>query len=349
MIDIAKRVDSKREKIRKKIGNVKKSRILRILTPKKEIYRKKEKELKKARINLSVEGFQLVRIAVFVLVSVLVTTAFYTNYRFKTNEILNKKSINIDVISFQNKEKNDDIFLNKLTKEAYEKIDYEKLIEGGEYEKLQKQIYNLIKESELDRENTINYAEKVYQNLLFLNENKIGKFEILMIILLSFSSVLFPNMVLRFRIGRTEELMEKELNKLEILTLLFLKKDDMNMYQLLIRLKSKSNVFRPYLASCINNYQKNGRKAMEVMQREADYKPFSDFINILKQGIDTNRKTTFSVLDMSRRLRNELYKLMVKEKNRSKNRKILLTRFPVIMVALYLLILPWLIIFRENF
>lgn len=86
-----------------------------------------------------------------------------------------------------------------------------------------------------------------------------------------------------------------------------------------------------------------------LMQKEVDFKPFTNFINILKQGIDTNKRITASVLEMTRRLRNEIYQLMARDKNKKKNRNILMIRFPMVIAGIYLLILPWIIIFKENF
>lgn len=166
--------------------------------------------------------------------------------------------------------------------------------------------------------------------------------------LISISSLLLPNTFLRIRAKRTESLIDEELNKLEILTLLLLKKEDVNIYQILLKLHSKAEILRPYFKKCINDYQRDGRKAMEVMQEEVEHKPFTDFVNILKQGIDANKKTTFNTLEITRRLRNEILVSMTKDKIEKRNRNILLVRFPMLLAGIYLLVLPWIIIFKEN-
>lgn len=350
-IDLTKRTGiTQKEKVRKNIAKAKSSRIIKILVnPKSKAYEEESRLLQKARVNISVEIFQLIKLATLILTSVIIALSFITHQNIKINEILNKKTIKINIVSNEKNLRKNDAFLNKLTKEAYERIEFKTFIERGDYKKLQKKIYDLVKEKGLDKKQTLDYAEKVYYNILLIYKNRFRLIHLLIIILLSLASVNIPKLILRLRSRKTESLMEVELNKLEILALLLLKKEDINIYQILLKLKSKSDVFRPYLKKCVNNFQKDGRKAMEVMQKEADYKPFTDFINILKQGIDTNKKTTFTVIEMSRRLRNEIYQLMVKEKNRKKNRNILLTRFPILLVLLYLLVLPWLIIFKENF
>lgn len=339
-----------REKIRRNIKKAKGSNFMKLLCkPGTEIYEKEKRLLQKARLNISVESFQLIKLASFVISLIIVFSAFVTHHNMKIDEVLNQKSINISIINNQKTLENGDVFLNKLTNQAYKEIDFRRLIEGGEYKRLQDEVYSLVNEMELEREQALDYAKKVYNNLLFIYDNRLKSIHIIMIILFSLSGANIPKIIARIRMKKTENLMETELNKLEILTLLLLKKEDMNIYQILLKLKSKSKVLRPYLKKCVNNFQKDGRKAMEVMQKEADFKPFTDFINILKQGIDTNKKTTFTVLEMSRRLRNEIYQLMVKEKTKRKNRNILITRFPMLLVALYLLLLPWIIIFKENF
>lgn len=87
---------------------------------------------------------------------------------------------------------------------------------------------------------------------------------------------------------------------------------------------------------------------MEVMQGEVEHKPFTDFVNILKQGIDANKKSTFNTLEITRRLRNEILVSMTKDKIEKRNRSILLVRFPMLLAGIYLLVLPWIIIFKEN-
>lgn len=350
IIDFIVRIkNSNIELIRNKLHMSKDSKIIKLLTPKVESknYEKQKKLIQKSRLNISVEGYQMVMLSTFLITLIITTAIFITQYKVKTESAFNKKSININLIGSQ-KESENDAYLNKLTKEAHEKIKYKELFEGGDYEEVQKQIYSLIENQGIDKGLALEYSEKVYKNLINLYKNKFSYKHILFIVLISISSLLLPNTFLRIRAKRTESLIDEELNKLEILTLLLLKKEDVNIYQILLKLHSKAEILRPYFKKCINDYQRDGRKAMEVMQEEVEHKPFTDFVNILKQGIDANKKTTFNTLEITRRLRNEILVSMTKDKIEKRNRNILLVRFPMLLAGIYLLVLPWIIIFKEN-
>lgn len=351
-IDILSRVKiPKKDKIRRHIRKATGSKVIKLIAPNhhSKAYKNEDKLIRKARLKISVEYFQLIKISSFLLGCILILLAFVTHHNMRYNEVFQKRTFNINFINYESYDTKKDIFLGKLTKEAVEKIDYVGLIERGEYKELQKQVYNLVASMGLDKVSTVEYAEKTYKNLIYLDSISFKYKTIVFIILLSFSGVLIPKLILIIRAKATEKLMEKELHKLEILTVLLLKKEDMNTYQLLIKLKQKSYVFKSYFHKCINSYQKEGRKAMEIMQKDVDFQPFTDFINILKQGIDTNKRTTATALEMSRRLKNEIYISMVKEKTNKKNMSILVSRFPMLIVGLYLLFLPWILMFKENF
>lgn len=352
LVDILSRIKiPKKDKVRKHIHKASGSKLIKLISPKlgSKAYINEAKLIRKARFKFSVEYFQLIKIGSLLLGLIIVTLAFMTHQNLRYNEVFQKKALNINIISFESYESDKDIFLGKLTKDASEQIEYIKLIKGGDYNELQEQVYYLVAGMGLDRASTLDYAEKTYKNLLHLEEIRFKQSSIVLIFLIALIAVFIPKIVLIIRAKATERLMQKELHKLEILTVLLMKKEDMNTYQLLIKLKQKSNVFKSYFHKCINNYQQEGKRAMEVMQKEVDFQPFTDFINILKQGIDTNKKTTSTALDMSRRLKNEIYKAMIKEKTNKKNMSILVTRFPMLIVGLYLLFLPWILVFRENF
>lgn len=340
----------KREIIRENILKSNKSRIIRFLTPKEDTKDRENLEnlIKKSRLDITCETFSLITILTVITVLIFSSLIVYTKQKIKLEEVFNKKSIELNLINYEKTIGSDDAFLNKMTKFAHEKIKYNDLIKNKEYKLLQQQIYNLVKKEGLDKEYTFKYAEKVYNNLIYLNKSKITYKTILIVIFISLASMLFPITLLRIRVKMTEQMMEIELNKLEIMALLLLKKEDFNIYKILLKLKSKSNVFKPYLTKCVNDYQKGGKKAMEVMQKEVDYKPFTDFINILKLGIDTNKHLTSNVLEMTRNLRNDIYKATLRDRNKKKSIKIVLTRFPMIIVFLYLLLLPIIVVFKES-
>lgn len=351
LLDIILRFNlTKKEGMRKNLERVEESKLAKKLTPSKDTkaYKKEKLLLERARVSISVESFQVMKVVAAVLAVVISLVIIYSYQGIKTAELLNRESTAINIVGSQRDVKEQDAFLNLLTREAHQQLNYKEQIKGGEYKKLQQEVYDLVQAKGLEREETLMYAKKVYYNLIALYDNRIKPLHILIALWMGLMFLLLPKTIVKMKAGRMESLMEEELNKLEIFTLLLLKRDDINMYQILVRLKGKSDAFRPYLSRCINNYQRDGKKAMEEMQKEVDFKPFTDFVNILKQGIETNKRTTANVLDISRRLRNHIRKAQTRDKNKKKHRNIIVTRFPMIIMALYLLILPWLIILREN-
>lgn len=339
-----------KEGMRKNLERMETCKFAKKLTPSKDTkaYKKEKFLLERARVSISVESFQVIKVLASVMAIVLSLVIIYSYQGIKTAEILNRESTAVNIVGGQRNVKDQDAFLNLLTREADQQLSYKEQIKGGEHKKLQQEVYDLVQAKGMAREESLMYAEKVYYNLLALYDNRIKPLHIVIILWIGLMFLLLPKAVVKMKASRMESLMEEELNKLEIFTLLLLKRDDINMYQILVKLKAKSDAFRPYLTRCINNYQRDGKKAMEEMQKEVNFKPFTDFVNILKQGIETNKRTTANVLEISRRLRNHIRKAQIRDKNKKKHRNIIVTRFPMIIMALYLLILPWLIILQEN-
>lgn len=315
---------------------------------KNEAYEKEEKLLNKANVNMSVERFQKIKLITSLLVLLMSFTILFSYQNIKKAEILNKKSVALNIIGTSRSVEDTDIFLIELTKEASENLHYKEIIKGGEIEELQVQVYNLVKSKGLDKEQILAYTQDVYKNLKKLNDTRLKAINCLMILLISLAFLNLPKLIVVMKVKRMESAMEEELNKLEIFTLLLLKKENINIYQVIAKLYEKADILKPYFLKCLNNYQRDGKGALEDMQEEVDFKPFTDFVNILKQGIDTNKRTTANVLEISRRLRNSIRTAQIRDRNKKKHRNIIIVRFPMIVVGLYMLVLPLLIVLREN-
>ncbi|AOT68350.1 hypothetical protein [Geosporobacter ferrireducens] len=351
LIDVFKRMFKYKDEIRESIHQIEHCRLTKWVTPNKEsdAYKREEKLLERARVKISVEALQLIKLTGFFIALVIGILLVWSQYQLELKEIFDKKSINFSIVGEQTQTAYDDAMLNQLTREAHEKINYKAYVKGGEYSLLQQEVVELVTQKEMDREYTMYYAEKVYYNLIELsNKQKISYMRIALPLILAALGMLLPKTILRIRAKKTEQLMNIELNKLEILTLLLLKKENINIYQILLQLKRKSKVFNPYLTRCVNIYPKNARLALETMQKEVEHKEFSRFINILKLGIETNKRSTAEILEIARRLKNSIQQAQTKEKIDKKNRRILLIRFPMIIAAIELLLLPMIIIFYEN-
>lgn len=108
IIDFIVRIkNSNIELIRNKLHMSKDSKIIKLLTPKVESknYEKQKKLIQKSRLNISVEGYQMVMLSTFLITLIITTAIFITQYKVKTESAFNKKSININLIGSQKNQK----------------------------------------------------------------------------------------------------------------------------------------------------------------------------------------------------------------------------------------------------
>ncbi|MDI6707372.1 MAG: hypothetical protein QME73_14140 [Bacillota bacterium] len=339
--------------LRRNIWKARRDGILRFVTPKpgSRAYEKQKKLIQRARVDITVEGLQALVIAGLVLGLLAGAAVVHTNVRMRVREAYLSRSSN--VLTFIKPgtgggDERKDLLLERLTAEAAGSIDYKGYIERGEYRELKRKVLSMVEQTGVVDEYAGEYAEKVYRSLLELKDAGFGRNDALILIMLGCTGMLVPGWVLGVRAKKTLGMMEYELSRLEIITILLLQRENINISSILMRLKAASNVYRPYLSRCLAAYPENPHGAMTRLQEEVDYPPFTDFINVLKQGIDSDRETTGKVLDMTRRLKNALQEAMEKQNIRKAHRNIQLLQYPMVAALLAVLLLPWLIIFKNN-
>jgi hypothetical protein len=319
--------------------------------PGSKAYRKQEKLIERARLDITVEGLQVLVVAGLVLGLAAGAVVVHTNIRVRAREVYYSRSSNVlDFIKPGETGSGDgrDNLLGKLTAEASVKIDYRGYIERGELRELRGKVFDFVREKGVGETYAGEYAGMVYRNLIELKDAGFGRNDILVLVISGCIGMLMPGWVLGVRARKTLSLMEYELNKLEIIAILLLQRENINVFNILQRLKAASNVYRPYLNRCLASYPGDPHGAMTRLQEEVDYQPFTDFVNVLKQGIDSDRETTGKVLDMTRRLKNALQEAMQRQNIRKAHRNIQLVQYPMVAALLAALLLPWLVIFKNN-
>ncbi len=335
------------------IWRVDRKGVFRYITPRpgSEAYGKQKKLIERARLDITVEGLQALIIMGLVLGLAAGAAVVHTNIRLRVREVYSGRDGS--VLSFVIPQGTGggagrDNLLQKLTAEAAEAIDYGEYVERGELGELKEKVYAFIDEKGVEKEYASRYADKVRQNLIALENARLGRNDVLVLVIFGCIGMLLPGWILKVREKRTLGLMEYELGKLEIITILLLQKENINISGILMRLKAASDIYRPYLSRCLAAYPGNPHKALSRLQDEVAFRPFTDFINVLKQGIDSDRETTGRVLDMTRRLKNSLQEAMERQNIRKAHRNIQLIQYPMVAALLAVLLLPWLIIFRQN-
>jgi len=320
-------------RLRKNIWRAERNGFLKYITPKpgSRSYEKQKKLIERARLDITVEGLQVIILVGLILGLVIGGAVVYTNMQMKVVEVYSSRSGNI--LSFIKPgggegEDGNNVLLGNMTADVVKGIDCKSYIERGEYRELQKKVYDVVKEKGIDGEYTAEYAKKVYENLIELNDIGFGKNDVLAVIIFGCIGMLLPGKILQTRAKKTLRMMDYELNKLEIITILLLQRENINISSILLRLKAVSGVYRPYLNRCLAVYPENPSEAMKRLQEEVNYRPFTDFINVLKQGIESDRKTTGRVLEMTRRLKNALQEAMERQNIKRTHRNIQLIQYP---------------------
>lgn len=161
-------------------------------------------------------------------------------------------------------------------------------------------------------------------------------------ILIAMGVVMFlPEFLLKFKIRQREKAMDSEIDLIEMFSILMIKDATHPVYDILKTLYDTTDFFKPYIARCLSQYNKDPLKAIQNMADEVGNEHFSIICNGLKQAVFYDKKYTAQFLDQHA----EQLKVLgdLKHQKQISKKPLLLTLIVAIPMGavVVLLIYPW--------
>ena len=137
-------------------------------------------------------------------------------------------------------------------------------------------------------------------------------FELLLAFVFAIIGYMAPIGILMFQVKMRQLEMEDEVMQFQTIILMLMRIERVNVEIILEWLERYSNIFKPSITKCVNNYEAGAWEALEEMKEEITYLPLIRIIESLQAAVEKIPiKDAFDELDSER----EYYQAKRKESN----------------------------------
>ena len=197
--------------------------------------------------------------------------------------------------------------------------------------------YEDAEEEELD-----SAAERIYEKLQVVNSEYLKWFELLLACVFAVIGYMAPIWILYFQVKMRQLEMEDEVMQYQTIIMMLMRIERVNVEIILEWLERYSNIFKPQITKCVNNYEAGAWESLEAMKEEVSYLPLIRIIESLQAAVEKIPiKDAFDELDSER----DYYQEKRKESNeRLIKRKGMIGKFigfaPMVCMFVGYLIIP---------
>ena len=282
-------------------------RVVDLFIPKKgtKEYRKTTQMLKDSASPLKMEWLYVNRISLAIVTFIVSIIVFSQLHMIAINYVYTEPTTEYDIIGdldAKDKKKADELtkqdkFRGK-TKTTQD--DIKKAVEKSKY-------YEEAEDSEIQTA-----TERIYKKLQIVNSEYMEWFELLLAFVFMIIAYMSPIWLLMFQVKMRQLEMEDEVMQFQTIILMLMKIERVNVEIILEWLERYSNIFKPQITKCVNNYEAGAWEALEEMKEEVTYLPLIRIIESLQAAVEKIPiKDAFDELDSER----DYYQAKRKESN----------------------------------
>ena len=287
-------------------------RVVDLFIPKKgtKEYRKTTQMLKDSASPLKMEWLYVNRISLEIVTFIVSIIVFSQLHMIAINYVYTEPTTEYDIIGdldAKDKKKADELtkqdneFLDKFRgKTKTTQDDIKKAVEKSKY-------YEEAEDSEIQTA-----TERIYKKLQIVNSEYMQWFELLLAFVFMIIAYMSPIWLLMFQVKMRQLEMEDEVMQFQTIILMLMKIERVNVEIILEWLERYSNIFKPQITKCVNNYEAGAWEALEEMKEEVTYLPLIRIIESLQAAVEKIPiKDAFDELDSER----DYYQAKRKESN----------------------------------
>ena len=273
-------------------------------------YKKMTDLLRDAASPLKMEWLYVNRISLAIVTFIVSIIVFSQLHMIAINYVYTEPTTEYDIIGdldAKDKKKADELtkqdneFLDKFRgKTKTTQDDIKKAVEKSKY-------YEEAEDSEIQTA-----TERIYKKLQIVNSEYMQWFELLLAFVFMIIAYMSPIWLLMFQVKMRQLEMEDEVMQFQTIILMLMKIERVNVEIILEWLERYSNIFKPQITKCVNNYEAGAWEALEEMKEEVTYLPLIRIIESLQAAVEKIPiKDAFDELDSER----DYYQAKRKESN----------------------------------
>ena len=144
-------------------------------------------------------------------------------------------------------------------------------------------------------------AERIYEKLQIVNSEYMQWFELFLACVFSVVAYMGPIWLLYFQVKMRQLEMEDEVMQFQTIIMMLMRIERVNVEIILEWLERYSNIFKPQITKCVNNYEAGAWEALEAMKEDVSYMPLIRIIESMQAAVEKIPiKDAFDELDSER-------------------------------------------------
>lgn len=144
-------------------------------------------------------------------------------------------------------------------------------------------------------------AQRIYDKLQIVNSEYMQWFELLLACVFSVIGYMAPIWLLYFQVKMRQLEMEDEVMQYQTIIMMLMRIERVNVEMILEWLERYSNIFKPQITKCVNNYESGAWEALEAMKEDVSYTPLIRIVESLQAAVEKIPiKDAFDELDSER-------------------------------------------------
>ncbi len=149
-----------------------------------------------------------------------------------------------------------------------------------EYMKKQEDYMNM-QDDDIYRE-----IKQIRSKLTTLNGEYLKAYEVLLAFAIAALGYVFPNIMLMFQTKMRQMQMEDEVMSYQTIIMMLMRIERVDVEMILEWLERYSDIFKPQISKCLNNYESGAWEALDEMKDEITYEPLIRIVESLQTAVE---------------------------------------------------------------
>ncbi len=262
-------------------------------------YRKVQQYLKDSASHLKMEWLYINRICLAIVTCIVSIIIFAQLHVIATSYIYTEPTTEYDIIGDLSEK--DERKAMELTEQDNKVLDQFKGKPKTTKAEIQLAVKRLKYYEEAEDKEITKAVERIEGKLKVINSEYLQWFELLLAFLFALIAYMAPIWLLIFQVKMRQLEMEDEVMQFQTIILMLMRIERVNVEIILEWLERYSNIFRPQITKCVNNYEAGAWEALEAMKEEVSYTQFIRIIESLQAAVEKIPITdAFDELDSER-------------------------------------------------
>ena len=263
-------------------------------------YRKIIQLLKDSGSKLKIEWLYVNKLFLFVVITIVSLFVFFASHIISKNYVYTEPTADYNIMGSMgsvNEKKG-----IERTQNHNKVLDYMK---KNNISPTDSQIENIMSRmsefDDLKSEDAKKEIELIQKKYNIIKNERLQWFEVLLALGFGLLGFAAPNLMIKFQLKMRQLEMENEVMQYHTIILMLMKIERVSVEMILEWIERYSNIFRPQISKCVNNFESGAWEALEELKKDVSFKELTRIIEALQAAVESIPiRQAFDELDTER-------------------------------------------------